>query len=123
MPLFYGRFVTRRLVPVALWSAVFLLLALLALARPVDHDESKYVAATVLALRGLPYRDFAYLQTPLQPLLFAPVAMLAGGGVWNALRLVNTALGVLTLLLVARAKSALSESSTRSSALSPLAGT
>lgn len=103
MPLFYGRFVTRRLVPVALWSAVFLLLALLALARPVDHDESQYVAATVLAVRGLPYSDFAYLQTPLQPLLFAPVAMLAGGGVWIALRLVNAALGVLTLLLVARA--------------------
>lgn len=103
MPLFYGRFVTRRLAPFAPWSAVLLLLGLLALARPVDHDESQYVAAAVLAGGRLPYRDFAYLQTPLQPLLFAPIAWLAGGGAWIALRLANAVLGALTLLLVARA--------------------
>lgn len=79
------------------------MLALLALARPIDHDESQYVAAAVLAGRGLPYRDFAYLQTPLQPLLLAPLAALAGAQAWLALRLTNAALGWVTLALVARA--------------------
>lgn len=70
----------------------------LAMARPVDHDESQYVAAAVLSARGLlPYRDFAYLQTPLQPLLFAPVAALAGAWAWPALRAVNALLGWLVV--------------------------
>lgn len=80
------------------FAGVALLLCLLALARPIDHDESQYVAATVLAWPGLPYRDFAYLQTPLQPMLFAPVVALAGGLAWPALRIVNAVLGALTLL-------------------------
>jgi len=101
LPPLYGRFVTAYRLP--LWTLVALLLALLALARPIDHDESQYVAATLLAARGLPYRDFAYLQTPLQPLLFAPVAAIVGGQAWIALRLANAALGLVTLLLVERA--------------------
>ncbi len=78
-----------------------LLVALLALAmaRPIDHDESQYVAAAVLSAKGLlPYRDYAYLQTPLQPLLMAPVAALAGAWAWPALRLVNALLGWLTVV-------------------------
>ena len=74
--------------------ALGLLLAALALFRPIDHDESQYVAAAVLAADGLPYRDFAYLQTPLQPLLFAPLAALFGGLAWPGLRLVNALLGL-----------------------------
>lgn len=78
-----------------------LLLAFLALAmaRPIDHDESQYVAAAVLSAKGLlPYRDYAYLQTPLQPLLMAPVAALAGAWAWPAVRLVNALLGWLTVV-------------------------
>ncbi|PAX06913.1 glycosyltransferase family 39 protein [Sphingomonas lenta] len=88
----------------ACWAALTLLFALLSLARPVDHDESQYVAATVLAAKGLlPYRDFAYLQTPLQPLLLAPVAWIAGAWTWPALRLVNAALGAVAVAGVHRA--------------------
>lgn len=75
-------------------------LALLAMARPIDHDESQYVAAAVLAWGKLPYRDFAYLQTPLQPLLFAPVAAMAGLYVYPALRLINACLGAITVAAI-----------------------
>lgn len=91
--------VSRGTVVLALAAAA--MLALLAMVRPVDHDESQYVAAALLAWRGLPYRDFAYLQPPLQPLLLAPVAMLsdigAGALSYPVLRLVNALLGVATL--------------------------
>ncbi len=43
---------------------------------------------------GLPYRDFAYLQTPLQPLLFAPLAWIAKGWLFPALRAVNALLAM-----------------------------
>ena len=79
-------------------------LAVLALMRPIDHDESQYVAAAALSAHGwLPYRDYAYLQTPLQPLLFAPVAWLAGGWTWPALRLVNALCGTVAVVAVWRA--------------------
>lgn len=68
-------------------------LVILALVRPVDHDESQYVAAAVLATDMLPYRDFAYLQTPLQPLLFAPLTTLFGTATYPGLRVVNAVLG------------------------------
>ncbi|PCD04815.1 DUF2029 domain-containing protein [Sphingomonas spermidinifaciens] len=78
---------------------LLILLLALAMARPVDHDESQYVAAATLTAKGLlPYRDYAYLQTPLQPLLFAPVAALAGVWAWLALRLINALLGWLTVV-------------------------
>ena len=87
-----------RLRPVIGAGGFILLLVLLAMLRPVDHDESQYVAATVLAASGLPYRDFAYFQTPLQPLLLAPIAMLGGQWTWPALRLINTFFGIITLI-------------------------
>lgn len=80
--------------PTALALGLAALFVLLALARPIDHDESQYVAAAVLSANGWPYRDFAYLQTPLQPLLFAPVAAVAGLYAWPALRILNALLGV-----------------------------
>ena len=56
-------------------------MVLLALIRPLKHDESQYVAAAVLTAHGqMLYCDFAYLQTPLQPFLFAPLAWLFGAG-------------------------------------------
>lgn len=76
-------------------AAVF---AWLAMARPIDHDESQYVAAAVLTARGLmPFRDYAYLQTPLQPFVLAPVAWVAGAWAWPALRLANALLGLVAV--------------------------
>lgn len=83
--------------------ALAILYAMLAMLRPVDHDESQYVAAAMLARNGLPYRDFAYFQTPLQPLLFGPLAAAFGVIAWPALRVVNAALGAVTVALVERA--------------------
>jgi hypothetical protein len=60
-------------------AALGFLLVALAILRPVDHDESQYVAAARLTAAGLlPYRDYPYFQTPLQPFLFAPLAGAAG---------------------------------------------
>lgn len=73
-------------------GVVLLLLAILlgiVVLRPIDHDEGQYVAAVALMRSGMPYRDFAYLQTPLQPLLFAPLAWLCEGWLFLALRAVN----------------------------------
>jgi len=86
--------------------AALLLPVLLGLAwlRPVDHDESQYVAAAVLTARGLvAYRDFAWLQTPLQPWALAPVAWVAGDWTWPALRLVNAGLAWVAVVAVAAA--------------------
>ncbi|MES3153634.1 ArnT family glycosyltransferase [Sphingomonas faeni] len=85
-------------------AALAIFLIALALLRPVDHDESQYVPAAILTAHGLlPYRDFAYLQTPLQPYLFAPIAALAGDWTWPALRIANALLGVATIAAVHRA--------------------
>ncbi|MEG3177885.1 DUF2029 domain-containing protein [Sphingomonas sp. RB3P16] len=82
-------------------AAMFVLFAVL---HPIDHDESQYVAAAVLGAHGyLPYRDYAYLQTPLQPLAFAPIAWAAGAFAWPALRLVNALLGTCIVGCVWRA--------------------
>jgi 4-amino-4-deoxy-L-arabinose transferase-like glycosyltransferase len=81
-----------------LWPALALLFCLLAMVRPVDHDESQYVAAAALVSQGLlPYRDLLYLQTPLQPFLFAPLAWAAGAETWPALRLANALLGAVAV--------------------------
>jgi 4-amino-4-deoxy-L-arabinose transferase-like glycosyltransferase len=86
------------------FAALAIILIALALLRPVDHDESQYVAAAALTAQGLlPYRDFAYLQTPLQPYLFAPIAALAGTWTWPALRITNALLGLATIAAVHRA--------------------
>ncbi|HWK36886.1 DUF2029 domain-containing protein [Sphingomonas sp.] len=75
-------------------AALAIMMVALAWMRPIDHDESQYVAAAVLSAHGLlPYRDYAYLQTPLQPLLFAPIAWAAGDWAYPALRIVNALLG------------------------------
>ncbi|WP_457349956.1 DUF2029 domain-containing protein [Sphingomonas sp. UYP23] len=87
------------------WLAVALMVfGALALLHPIDHDESQYVAAALLSAHGeLPYRDYPYLQTPLQPLLFAPIAWVAGWHAWLALRLANAVLGACILGCVWRA--------------------
>lgn len=74
------------LLPFVLLFAVLLGIAAF---RPIDHDEGQYVAAVALMRSGLPFRDFPYLQTPLQPLVFAPLAWLCEGWLFVALRAVN----------------------------------
>lgn len=73
-----------------LLCAVFMLVFVLF--GPVDHDEGQYVGAVAMMRHGLPYRDFAYLQTPLQPLLFAPLAWIAEGWLFITLRATNALL-------------------------------
>lgn len=81
--------------PVLAAGAVFACLLLVAAAfHDIDHDEGQYVAAVALMRGGLPYRDFAYLQTPLQPLLFAPLAWVAQGWLVPGLRALNALLCV-----------------------------
>lgn len=95
---------SRRWARLAGQAAVAVLLTLLSLARPIDHDESQYVAAAVLTAHGaLPYRDFAYLQTPLQPFVFAPIVWAASGWTWPALRLANAVCGAVALWCTWRA--------------------
>nr|NUR37522.1 hypothetical protein [Sphingomonas sp.] len=85
-----------------LLSAIILCsLLFIALIRPVSRDEGQYVAATAFVAAGrLPYRDFAYLQTPLQPFALAPIAWLFPGWLFATSRLANALLGFATVLLV-----------------------
>src|SRR4051794_3399724 len=90
----------RRLTAFA-FAALALWLAAIVFLRKLSIDESQYVASAVLTSKGLlPYRDYAYLQTPLQPFAFAPLEWLFAGHVLIALRLTNAMLGGLTMLLV-----------------------
>jgi hypothetical protein len=87
--------------PLVALPLLVLLLALFAWARPLNHDESQYVAAALLVADGhLPYRDFAYLQTPLQPFLLAPLAAVSDEWAWPALRLANALMGAMMLACV-----------------------
>ncbi|URW74966.1 DUF2029 domain-containing protein [Sphingomonas donggukensis] len=89
--------------PVALALLIVILVAL-AWLRGLDHDESQYVAAARLTAGGLlPYRDYAYLQTPLQPLAFAPLAWVSGDWAWPALRVANALLAALAVAATWRA--------------------
>src|SRR3954462_4398754 len=96
------RFVPRR--TAFTFAALALWLIAIAFVRRMSIDECQYVAATALTARGLlPYRDFAYLQTPLQPFVFAPLQWLFAGHLLVAIRLANALLGLVTVLLVYRA--------------------
>lgn len=83
--------------PWALIAAASALLFLSVLVRPINHDEGQYVAAIAFARDGLPYRDFDYLQTPLQPLLLSPLGALPAGWVLVGLRIANALFGLLTV--------------------------
>ena len=85
-------------------AAAAVVLALLPVCLPVNHDEAQYVAPALLAGHLRPYADFIYLQTPLQLYLTAPLAALAHGWSFLALRLANAgmALGVLALVYAAQ---------------------
>src|SRR5436305_2217134 len=83
------------------FTALMVWLLAIALVRPLSIDESQYVASAVLTSEGLlPYRDYAYLQTPLQPFAFAPLQWLFAGHMLIAMRIANALLGSGTILLV-----------------------
>ena len=77
---------------------VVLLLTVLALATPINHDKDQYIGAAMAAASGRPFVDFIYLQTPLQPLLTSPVLMMPIGTRLVALRAATALLGTLLLL-------------------------
>ncbi|MGF7147806.1 4-amino-4-deoxy-L-arabinose transferase-like glycosyltransferase [Sphingomonas zeicaulis] len=81
------------------YAILIVWIGLRALVAPVNHDESQYVAAAVLASEHLIFRDFLSLQPPLHAWLMAPVAI-PGGTTLVALRLADAALGVGALALL-----------------------
>jgi hypothetical protein len=85
---------------VVLLLATALLLGISLLTRPINHDEGQYVGAIALMRSGLPYRDFAYLQTPLQPLLLAALSFLPAGWLLVGARVANALFGWLSLALL-----------------------
>lgn len=91
---------TARLGTIVLALAIPLILSALAVGAAPNHDESQYVAAAALMRDGLPFLDFSYLQTPLQPLLFAPLAWLPAGWMLLGHRLANALCAAAAALLV-----------------------
>ena len=85
---------------VAILISTALLIGISLLTRPINHDEGQYVGAIALMRSGLPYRDFAYLQTPLQPLLLAPLSFLPAGWLLVGARVANALFGWLSLALL-----------------------
>ena len=77
-----------------------LLIALSITFRKLNHDEGQYVAAIEFAHSGWPYRDFAYLQTPLQPILLSPLAGLPAGWLLVGARIANGLFGLATIVLL-----------------------
>lgn len=84
------------------WGALILLFVGFAPIAPVNHDESQYLAAAALTGPGLPYIHYPYLQTPLQPLFTAPIAALADGNAFVALRLATALMALAALWFVFR---------------------
>lgn len=78
---------------------LFALMALLALAAPIDHDEDQYVAAVMLTAKFRPFADFLMLQTPLQAYVAAPLLALFPGWSLVALREANAALAAGLIIL------------------------
>ncbi len=80
-----------------LFAGLALGLGMLVFATPFNHDEDQYLAASVLAAKARLYRDFLYVQTPLQPELTAPLTGFAPGWTYLVLRLFSAACGLATL--------------------------
>ena len=80
-----------------LFAGLALGLGVLVFATPFNHDEDQYLAAGVLAAKARLYRDFLYVQTPLQPELTAPLTGLAPGWTYLVLRLFSAACGLAAL--------------------------
>ena len=79
--------------------AAAILVATSILIHRVNHDEGQYVAAIALMRAGWPYLDFPYLQTPLQPLVYSPLALADAGWLLVAVRVLNGLLAVATVAI------------------------
>ncbi len=79
---------------------VALLLVAGSLLAPFNHDEDQYFAASQALFRGLPYRDFIYLQTPLNMLVGNWVMALWSGDSLFALRIMQALLGAGVIYVV-----------------------
>jgi 4-amino-4-deoxy-L-arabinose transferase-like glycosyltransferase len=75
-------------------------LALLTCFAPLNHDEHMYVAAGVLVRDQALYTDFAYLQAPYLPYLYAAVFPAAGTYYLLAARLVSLGFGLAAVYVV-----------------------
>lgn len=84
-----------------LFAALTLLLFVGALLAPFNHDEAQYYGAGLALRSGMLYRDFIYLQTPLNAWLGAPVIALAPGHGLVALRLLTALMGAALLAILA----------------------
>jgi len=93
----------RRLMMLA-FAAMALWFGLGALAMKENHDESQYVAAAALSLKGMIFRDFLSLQPPLHAWLYAPIAALFPSDMFLAMRLATALTALATVALVYRAQ-------------------
>ncbi len=86
---------------IAAWAALGVTLLFCgAMTRGVSYDEDQYIAAGVMTLHLLPYRDFAYLQAPLYPLVLAPFLAVSHGWFLLMGRLVSFGLAMCSALLL-----------------------
>lgn len=95
-----SRFVLYVLLPAIVLACVF--------ARPVNHDESQYVAGAMLAWTRVPLRDFMILQPPLAFWAWAPVTAVWPGWAWTMIRLSSACCGLAMLWVVNRTERQLS---------------
>ncbi|SFR96539.1 ArnT family glycosyltransferase [Sphingomonas jatrophae] len=95
----------RSAIAVVVLAAAWILLQ--SLAQKPDHDESQYVAGAVLALQGMPFRDFMLLQPPLHAWLLAPLAWAWPTDMFIAMRLATGLLALATLAIVYRTQRAI----------------
>lgn len=80
----------------ALAVGIAIQLAFFVLYRMVNLDEGWYLWAGKLVLQGqLPYRDFAYTQTPLLPYIYGAVGRIWGEGLYQG-RILSSLLCVVT---------------------------
>lgn len=86
--------------PSYLWGLITLFLICASLLAPFNHDEDQYYAASYALSHGAIYRDFIYLQTPLNALLGnALMALWPGQSLW-LLRISQALLGSAIFALV-----------------------
>jgi len=82
------------------FAAVMIVLLVLAIVAPENHDEAQYAATAALAADGVPFRDFMSLQPPVHALVYAPIATLFGDGAFLAMRLATALSAGLVLAVV-----------------------
>jgi hypothetical protein len=93
---------------IAIWGTVALVMALLALANPLNRDEAQFVAPAADPAGLRVFVDFLYLQTPLQAQLSAPLVRLFPGFGFLAMRIATGLIGAAILALVYASQRSLS---------------